>query len=392
MQQPTMAQWNLTIDRQLPAGFGLTVGFVGNQAWHELQLTSSNPVESFGTTATGLPIFGCWKNPVGVSYELPSSAHFLAGQGPGALPGACAPGYGTSGPTANQNCIVAGAPGPCWGTFLESTAGGNSTYNSLQVGLNHRLSHGLQLQFNYTLSHALDDGVKTILDPDSTSANQAPQNRNDDKGDTFNDIRHNVRANLIYHIPDAKSDRLYARPLHGWWVGSIISWQSGYPIVVTNGDARNLQGSVDTIDRPNLDPSFNASTVVTGNPNQWINPTMFDSQVAGTLGNEGKGLIHGPKLTDQDFSINKDTKLKWLGEQGVLQFRAEIFNIWNHPYFSAPSGALTLATAPSSTNAPTLAPGQYGVTGPLQTGPTAFQISSTASKSRQIQLALKVVF
>ena len=179
------------------------------------------------------------------------------------------------------------------------------------------------MQVNYTWAHALDDGVKTILDPDSTNSNQAPQERFDDKGNSFNDIRHNIRANLIYHAPDIKSDKFYAKPLHGWWFGTIVSWQTGYPITITNGDARNLQGSVDTIDRPNLDPSFNPNTVVTGNPTGWINPTMFDTQVAGTLGNAGKGIARGPKLADQDFSINKDTRLKWLGEAGNLEFRAE---------------------------------------------------------------------
>ena len=60
MKQPTIGEWNMTIDRQLPAGFALTAAFVGNQAWHELQLTSSDPVTPIGYGANGLPIFGCY--------------------------------------------------------------------------------------------------------------------------------------------------------------------------------------------------------------------------------------------------------------------------------------------------------------------------------------------
>jgi len=299
--------------------------------------------------------------------------------------------YSQAGPKTNQNCVINGAAGPCFGTALLSTNGGNTTYNGLQLGLTKRVSQGLNFQINYTFARALDDGVKTILDPESTASLQAPQHEKDDKGNSYNDIRHNIRANVIYHFPDIKSDKFYAKPLHGWWVGSIVSWQTGYPITPTNGAARNLEGNVDTSDRPNLDPSFNPSTVVTGNRDMWINPTMFDAQPVGTLGNSPKGILRGPKLTNQDFSINKDTRLKWLGEAGNIEFRAEIFNIYNHANFSAPGGGLTLATAISSNKTAQVPAGQYGQ-GQLVNNSNIYKLSSTSTKSRQIQLALKVVF
>jgi hypothetical protein len=252
----------------------------------------------------------------------------------------------------------------------------------------------LQLQFNYTYAKALDDGVKTILDVDSTASSQAPQNLFDDKGPSYNDIRHNIRANVIYHVPDLKSDAFYAKPLHGWWLGSIISWQTGYPMTPVDGIAdRSLQNNVDTNDRPNLDPSFNPATVVTGNPNQWFNPTMFDLQTAGTLGNAGRGIFRGPKLADADVSVNKDTRLKWLGEQGTVQFRAEMFNILNHANFAAPSGTLTLQNSISSTAIAQVADAQYGIPGSqLAVAPSFGAVTRTTTKSRQVQLALKIIF
>jgi len=398
-----MAQWNLTLDRQLPWGMGLSVAYVGNSAWHQTQLTESDPTIPAGIGANGLPFYGCWKTtPYG--YTLGSTPAAGNEVFPGAN-GACAAGFTQPGPKINQACTVniavpsAGnlhpAPnlvqGPCYSSGLLSTNGGNTNYNGLQIALNKRLSHGLTLQMNYTFARALDDGVKTILDPESTASLQAPQNEKDDYGNSYNDIRHNIRANVTYHIPDIKSDKFYAKPLHGWWVGSIVSWQTGYPMTITNGVNRNNQNNIDTSDRANLDPSFNVNTVVTGNPNDWVNASMFDAQPVGTLGNEPKGIVRGPKLANQDFSINKDTRVKWLGEAGNVEFRAEIFNIYNHANFSAPSGSLALATAISSSSTYQTPSGQYG-SGALTTATTAFQVTRTANKSRQIQLALKVVF
>ena len=60
-------------------------------------------------------------------------------------------------------------------------------------------------------------------------------------------------------------------------------------------------------------------------------PTMFDLPLAGTLGNEPRNFLRGPDLKNVDFAINKDTKAGVLGEQGIVQFRTEFFNILNRP-------------------------------------------------------------
>ena len=98
------------------------------------------------------------------------------------------------------------------------------------------------------------------------------------------------------------------------------------------------------------------------------------------LATSQRGLLRGPGLDNVDFSINKDTRLPFLGEQGNLEFRAEIFNILNHPNFAMPNGTVFSGTTTD-----------YG---PYSQAPSssAGVISSTVSTSRQIQLALKVVF
>jgi hypothetical protein len=136
---------------------------------------------------------------------------------------------------------------------------------------------------------------------------------------------------------------------------------------------------------------YNANTVITGNPNQWFNPLMFTLQplvpcpnnpglTCGTLGDVSRGFLRGPGLTNWDFSLVKDTAIPLLGEQGRLQFRAEVFNILNHANFAMPSGAVFSGSTKDL--------GSYSET-PIA---TAGQITSTATAARQIQLALKLIF
>jgi hypothetical protein len=394
LQQPTMAQWNLTVDHQLPFGMALSVSYIGSKGWHQIQTIEGNPTVPVGYLPNGLPYYGCF-NAAQTEYVLPSATTGACNSAPptcfdvgGAVAASCTGTFNTYGAKTNTSFYQA----------LYSTAGGDSYYHSLQVQLVKQITKGLQFQVNYTFAKALDDGVKSILDPESTASDQDANNLYNDKGPSFVDIRNNLRANVIYHAPNISSDKMWAKPLHGWWFGSIISMQSGYPITPTLGGPgssdRALQNNINETDRPNLDPSFNASTVVTGNPNDWFNQTMFDLPAAGMLGNAGRGIVRGPDLKNVDFSINKDTHVKKLGEEGAVQFRAEIFNILNHADFGLPAGSIwngpgsgeTLAGLPS---------GQLG----SGTGATAITIlktagviGSTTERSRQIQLALKVVF
>ena len=125
---------------------------------------------------------------------------------------------------------------------------------------------------------------------------------------------------------------------------------------------------------------YDPSTVIEGDPHQWYNPLMFDLGPVGTLGNTSKGMLRGPRLSNLTVSLNKDTHLSFLGEQGMLEFRFECFNILNHPNFSMPNGTVfggSTSDAGTYSEAPSA---------------TAGQITGTATTSRQIQFALRMSF
>jgi hypothetical protein len=174
--------------------------------------------------------------------------------------------------------------------------------------------------------------------------------------------------------------------------------QSGLPLnpIIGNRSLSNNPAAAGTAnDRPNLDSSFNRATVITHNPSNWFNETMFDLPLAGTLGNAPRNFLRGPDLKNLDFAINKDTRAEFLGEQRTVQFRAEFFNILNRPNFANPNATIASLSSPAAIQCgPDYAVKscQFGSSPALLINSTAGQITSTVTTSRQIQLSLKFIF
>src|SRR6202012_606142 len=134
----------------------------------------------------------------------------------------------------------------------------------------------------------------------------------DDRGPAAFDSPQNLRVNVIYHAPNIVSEGIKGKFLNGWWFSSIIAAQSGYPFSPTISSDReltNISAGFGNVERPNLDPSFNAHKDILGQVSKWFDPTEFDVQPAGHLGNAGRDILRGPGFTDVDFSIVKDTKV-----------------------------------------------------------------------------------
>ena len=112
-----------------------------------------------------------------------------------------------------------------------------------------------------------------------------------------------------------------------------------------------------------------------GGPDLYFDPCSFSIALAGFLGNAGRDILSSPGVFTVDITLAKDTPVKYLGEAGKLEFRAEIFNILNRPNFSFPSRNVFAGTA--------------DVQAPIA---TVGQITSTVTNARQIQLALKLLF
>jgi hypothetical protein len=406
IKQPTMLQYNLAVQQQLPWQMALTIAYGGSRGYNLQVLTDGNPTVPNGTPAQVNGQYVC--RYVGAANTPPFRQQNLIY---GSNANACiAPVITTKNmdpiyyPTLQPN--VAARNNNNWGPFNMITDSSESWYNSLQVELQKSLGKGLQFQTNFTYSKMLDDtqgstsGV-TEVSGSSTYA-EDPWNPYVDRGPSSLNTPLSSKTNIIYHLPRFDAPNRFASGLvNGWWLTSILQFQTGYPFTVTYTGGRsglNVDGSnVAIVDRPMVVAGRNPSNIThgtsscsaaagkafvgqkLGTPLLFFDPCAFYIQSSGFLGNEGRNFLQGPTYKDVDFSIVKDTKVPFLGEAGSVEFRAEFFNLFNHPNFNLPTNtsfAGTGALAADVSEQPVSGAGQV----------------TTALPSRQIQLSLKALF
>jgi hypothetical protein len=361
-----MIQYNASVQQQLPWDMALGVAYVGNHGVHLPMVRDGNPIPPTSFGPCGDPASVC-----------------VGGQVPFWDNGA--PNY------SNLN--------PNFASDINVATSASSRYNALQVVLQKRAGHGLELEGTYTRSRVTDEtqGQSNVQDCQTSGGllGVYPLDNSVDKGPACFNIRNNWEINVLYHLPNLmKENGALARITNGWYMSSIISIQSGQPftpVMATNrsnsGVLQGGQGDRPDINTPALiakyfNPSvctsmpgqppagsnpcvytpipYNPNTVITGDPNNWFNGAMFSvppitlspigeqpacfsinplpsnctPNAIGQLGTALRNSLTGPPERDWDFSLVKDTKLGFLGEAGMLEFRAEFFNVLNHPNFS----------------------------------------------------------
>ena len=341
LQTPTLVSWSFRVQQALTANTSLTLGYVGSHGYHELIGIDAN--EPFPVICPASPC------PATYPYTFPATI-----AGTPVTPGT----YYV--PTATRaNPALANT----WTYFSE----GDSSYNALQIDLNHRFSSGLLLRGVYTWSRTIDDGdsLNATTSGGEPALASNPFNLSADRGLANFDVRNVAVLNLSYLLPFKSRNAL----ISGWTINSIVTIQGGFPFTPqlsynpsNNGDTRNPV-------RPFVNPYFTGS-VIEGTPNQWFNPAAFLAPAAtsGFYGNLGRDTLIGPGLGTWDVSLLKNTSFR---ERATLQFRAEFFNILNRANFNSPNAVVFT---------------------PSGLSPTAGLITSTATTARQIQLGLKLLW
>jgi hypothetical protein len=252
---------------------------------------------------------------------------------------------------------------PALGALSSEAPVGDSHYNSLQAGLNRRFSHNLQGQLSYTWSKCIDNTSGTSgLEGGAPWTN--PLAGNYDEGRCQFDRSHFLKLSSVYSFP-FRGNALVS----GWQLSGNFTYSSGAPWNVLLGFDQAGNGN-SAEERPNIISGINP---IIGGVHGYANPAAFSVPAVGTLGNLQRDYLSGPGLVDFDFALLKDTRIH---EQTRLQFRAEFFNIANHANFGLPVGG-AFAQGPAGTGIP---------------NPTFGQITYTTTSSRQIQLALKLLF
>jgi hypothetical protein len=387
-------QWNLNIQRQLTSDMSLTVGYVGSHGVHLMMRGDDGNMA--GAPGSSAP------------YET-TPYGYLFPCGPAGAGAGCTPGTDLSGGNAQVNPALGIIRYIYWNT--------DSHYNGLDVNLDKKFAHGFQFQLGYTFSKSLDDDSQTIAGDTFANGINSPWwfLPKAFYGPSDFNVAHTLTVNGLYTVPTPKfggSVGEYA--LGGWELGGIFTYNSGTPTTpINNSDPLGLGNSgadqfgplVKVAGCNPIISNYAGSTP--GSPN-YINPACYSepylpTAVAQTLKypcasfsnpatpapagqtycanlsplNIGRNSITGPKFYNMDFSILKNFPVKRISEAFNVQFRAEMFNIFNHDNFVPPQ--------PCSGDCNS---GLFDGTGAITS--SAGQIHELAGLPREIQFALKL--
>jgi hypothetical protein len=242
---------------------------------------------------------------------------------------------------------------PNLGSLAYNVPDGSSSYISLQAYVTRNVGRNLQFQGSYTYSKCIDYGsISYEAGNSGQQAQSDPYSLAVDRGLCDFDIRHNFTANASYLLPFHGN-----RFVEGWQFSSIATARSGSPFSVQDGfdrvgfnDPAGAPG-----ERPDLAPGRSNNPIV-GSVNKWFDPSAFVLQPAGFLGNLGRNTLIGPKFVDFDLALDKMIRIT---ETVRVEFRAEAFNIFNHPNFGLPVATLFSVLTRTAMEFRTRQPGRF---------------------------------
>jgi hypothetical protein len=300
-----MMQWNISYSRQIAKDWLATATYVGNRTNHILGANDINMPQPSPTATTG------------------------------------------NEPARRLLTLLNPVQGAFYSSVIQTDAGATSSYNALLAKVEHRFAQHYTLLTNFTWSHCVstwDFGNELAADD-----YQNPNNRDAEKGDCNFDRRYIFNTSLV-----ATSAGLGEGVLKGftkdWRVAPIVSLYSGQPVNILDGTDVSLTG--EAMDRPNV--VAGVSNPFPHTTNEWFNPALFagncslaawagnpSCQPAGTFGDAGRDVLHGPGTIQWDMAVSRIFPIK---ERWNLEIRADFFNIMNHANWNAPTAALNSST------------------------------------------------
>jgi hypothetical protein len=308
---PQYQEWNLEVQHGFGRGTTLSLNYVGNHGVHE---AVQNPgLNAFCDGTTPDPADSCLAAFGGTSFAgLPTSPI-----------------------------------DPRFGTVTEVATVANSNYNGMTASLRHQF-HSMQIQANYTWSHALDEVSNAGFLPYTFNTNtsvlspQDPFNLRGNYGNADYDVRHYFSLNYLWEVPRFWGPRVV---FGDWAVSGTIFARSGLPFTVVDGNATSILAANNYGGVLNDAGAFVFANYLGGAPSSCsadavntacLTNAMFSPATSG-FGTQRRNQIYGPKYFDTDLTVMKNFRIpKW--ESGKLGVGFQFFNLFNHPNFDQPVG------------------------------------------------------
>jgi hypothetical protein len=319
--------------------------------------------------------------------------------------------------TAINNNTVAGNPLALTYPWLASNSVSaaaslnTSAYHALQMNLVRRFTNGLTVNVNYAWAHALQSGqapCKAVYSPADFGYSNGPKFINpcfyDNVsnpsspiietsltdgpgmiGNTQYDVPNHVAGTINYQLPFGKAAKgLEGALIKGWAMNASGYWQSGLTFNVTNGAplGSGIEGGLDQVCSGKMaHPTLE----------QWVDPSCFKQPTVNTFGTQDQAQWFGPRQRNLDFSLNKEFNFT---ERIRMQFRTEVFNLFNIVNYAQPGGAS--GNGLGSIAIPAFSSSGIGIaqapTALTALKPGAITGLNPNANSRQIQFGLKILF
>jgi len=344
IRTPYAIQWNLNVQRELTDSIGAEVGYYGTRGVKLLMNRDVNQPVYFAGASDSNNIFD--RRPT----QLAGTTYLL------------------------EAIDVGGVD-----LVQQQEASATSIYHSLQTRLSGRIRADFSFLVSYTWSHSIDNASDIFGFSGSSGVPQDSNNLRAERGNSPFDVRHRFTASYTWDLPFGKgkafggdaSDGL-DRLIGGWQVNGIVTAQSGAPFTVRLGTDAVLDGNAFNEQRPNDIPG---ALVPDGRGGLRLTvPAAMLIPSEGSYGSLGRNTFRGPKFTNVDLSAFKRIALT---EKVALQFRTEIFNLFNHPNFALPETNLLSPSFGTFSRTPDVAAGSPRI---------------GSGGQRVIQFALKLTF
>ena len=295
-QDAMIHEWSFDFQRQLPGSWLLDLGYVGTRGLKLPRATDPNQPD-------------------------------IASHPAACTPATCPRAY----PAFPQN-------------FVYTESSGKSIYHALQIKAERHMTSGLAFLLSYTYAHAIDTNSTFSSTDVNANAPQNSLNLASEKASSDFDYRHRLSIAYVYDLPFGSNSLRSSRPrlnyaISGWELSGIVTGQTGAPftpIISSNPSCTNEQSNFNAVtDRPD---QVGNPYPARQSPTAWVRASAFSNPFVDAggrcaFGNAGRNILRGPGLSVWDFSLVRRFHLQ---ESKSLEFRAEIFNIFNHANFATP--------------------------------------------------------